>query len=195
MAIDKPAQRGLARRVDPAVDAVRDDVVEGRQVEPGRRGEIDEVEAQIGDPGFGREAAGMVDMRRHQVDAVEGALRMGGGEDVCRHPLAAAEVAPGEAIAAVGRLDPAYECDMIEPRRRQHRLEVAQVGDVGHIAAEIARHRPPSGFEISCGRNNATSAAPVDRPCRMNLQRRRPLSGCRRAAAICARISRCRCGR
>ena len=48
MPIDKPAQRGSAGLVDPAIDPVRDDIIEGRQREIGRRGKIGEVKPRAG---------------------------------------------------------------------------------------------------------------------------------------------------
>ena len=146
MAVDKPPQRGLAFGVDPAVDAVGDEVIEWRQVETDRGGEIDGVKAHIRDRRLGREPPGMLDMHRHHVDAVKCSARMGSGEDRCGHPLAAAEVAPGEAVRARGWIDPANERHMVEPGGSQHRLEVAQIGNVGNVTVEITRHRLSPGM-------------------------------------------------
>jgi len=63
-------------------------------------------------------------MDPHGIDAVEGAARMGGSQDDRCDPLAA----PGEITVPNGRLDATDECNMIEPGRCRHRLEVAQIG-------------------------------------------------------------------
>ncbi len=146
MAVDKPPQRGLAFGVDPAVDAVGDEVIEWRQVETGRGGEIDGVKVHIRDRRLCREPPGVLDMHRHHVDAVKGSARMGGGEDRCGHALAAAEVAPGEAVRARGRIDPANERHMVEPGGSQHRLEIAEIRNVGNVTLEITRHRLSPGM-------------------------------------------------
>ena len=59
------------------------------------------------------EALGVVDVRRHSVDAVEDAGRMRRRENHRSDPLAAAQVAPCKAAAAVGRLDPAHQRHMV----------------------------------------------------------------------------------
>jgi hypothetical protein len=68
---------------------------------------------------------------------------MGGSQDDRCDPLATAEIGPGETAVPGGRLDAADERYMIEPSPRQHRLEVAQIGNVGHVPGDLARHRFP----------------------------------------------------
>ena len=50
--------------------------------------------------------------------------------------LAAAKVAPGKAAGARRRPDAAEQRDEVEPGRRQHRLEPAQIRDVGYVAGD-----------------------------------------------------------
>ena len=77
-------------------------------------------------------------MRRHRVDAVEFAVRMGGGEDRGGYPLTAAEIAPGKTAFARRRRDARDRRREIEPSRRQHRLEAANIGNVGNVPGEFA---------------------------------------------------------
>jgi len=88
--IEEPAQRALVGGVHPAIDAMCDDVIEERQIEIDPSRKIDTVKTDIPDPRLGSKAPRMVDMRRHRVDGVEGAARMGCRENVGGDPLAAA---------------------------------------------------------------------------------------------------------
>ncbi len=142
MTVDKTPQRSLARHVYPAVDPVRHDVVEKRIVAAGGVGEIGGFKACIRDPRFGGEAPRMVDMGRHRIDAVKHPARMRCRQNCGGHTLAAAEIAPGKPAAALGRQDAVDERRMVEPGRRLHRLEVAQIRDIAHIAVQCRRHRP-----------------------------------------------------
>src|SRR5262249_13600576 len=146
LSIEELPQRALVCGIHPAVDAVSDDVIERRQIEIGRGHEIDGVKANIRDRRLGCEAPRMVDVRRHRVDGVKGAARMGCSKDVGGDPLAAPQVAPGKAGAPGRRLDPGYQCNMIEPGGGQRRFEVAQVWDVGRVAMKIAGHRRFPGW-------------------------------------------------
>src|SRR5205807_9179757 len=116
-AVDKSAHRALRFEADPAVDTVRDDIIELRQLEIDRRSKIDGLQLQVRDRRSRRQPAGMIDVRRHCIDAVEYAARMGRGEDGGGDALAAAEVAPRETISPAGRLDPGGERHIIEPSR------------------------------------------------------------------------------
>jgi hypothetical protein len=68
---DEAAQIGAAALVDPALNPVRHDVVELRQIEFGGGGKIEAVEVEIGGGGTLAQILGAGDVIRHEVDAAE----------------------------------------------------------------------------------------------------------------------------
>src|SRR5215469_10746977 len=104
----------------------------------------------------------MIDVDRHRVDAVKDARSMRCGEDGGGNSLSAAEIAPLEPPLSARRLDPGDECHMVEPRWRQHRLEVPQIRNVGGVTAIIARHLRSIALRGARGQVNASDDAVVE---------------------------------
>ena len=102
VAVDEIPQRLAGSRIDPAIDTVRDDVLEAGRCEIGGIGEITCMKREIGNPGSCRQPSRVGDVLRHHVDAKK-ASRMGGGQDRGRGPLTATQFAPTEPSPPSGR--------------------------------------------------------------------------------------------
>ena len=122
---------------------MRDDEIELRKAALGRVGQVTEgqlMEMRVGQAGAAGQAAAAFDVGGVEVEAMKFAGRIGGGEDVDRQPVAAAQLGPAERAGDVGRALAQQHGGGRQPARRDLTIKTSGIGDVKHVAVIPGGH-------------------------------------------------------